>query len=418
MKKTLNPSNYGGILKAPSSKSYMQRAIAIALLAEGKTNLSNCDKSKDSMAILKMAGQLGAEIETFGDQIQITGNRNFKGPSLSAGESGLGIRTFTPIASLYHQKIELIGEGSLLKRPMNMLEEPLKNLGVEIQSKNGFLPLLVKGPLKGGFSKVDGSISSQVLTGLLIALPLAQQDSVLIVDQLQSIPYIDMTLDIMKKFGIKVQHDQYETFHINGNQKYKSQEYDIEGDWSGASFHLVAAAISGELELLGIQTDSLQADKAILDALKKAGATVHTQKESIMVKKGPLKGFEFDATHCPDLFPPLAVLAAASKGISTIKGVNRLLYKESNRALVLQNELGKLGVDIKIEDDLMIIHGGKIKGGEIDSNHDHRIAMAGAICSLLTEEPIVISNAESIQKSYPDFYRDFDGLCSSKESIV
>lgn len=389
----------------------MQRAIAIALLAEGKTTISNIDMSNDSKAILKMAEQLGAKIETTGNQIEITGNRNFKGQKLSAGESGLGIRTFTPIASLYHQEIELMGEGSLLKRPMSMLEEPLKNLGVEIRSKAGFLPLRVKGPLKGGISIVNGTISSQVLTGLLIALPLAQEDSILNVDQLQSIPYIDMTLDIMKRFGIDVQHYQYQTFQIKGKQKYKAQEYKIEGDWSGAAFHLVAAAISGELELIGIQTDSLQADKAILDALKKAGAIISIQKESVIVRKALLKRFEFDATHCPDLFPPLAVLAAAAEGISTIKGVNRLLYKESNRALVLQQELGKLGVEIEIDGDLMKIQGGKITGGKVDSHNDHRIAMAGAICSLLTEEAVIISNAEAIRKSYPDFYRDFEGLC-------
>lgn len=414
MNKTIYPSKYQGIIRAPSSKSYMQRAVAIALLAEGETQISNADFSNDSRSILKVAEQLGAEVRISDDVVSIIGNREFSGKTLSAGESGLGIRTFTPIASLFPQTIKLTGEGSLLKRPIDMVEKPLRDLGVTVKSHDGYLPLTVSGPLKGGEAEVDGSISSQVLTGLLIALPMAENDSILKVNKLQSIPYIDMTLDILKEFGADVEQENYETFKIKGSQKYKARNYKIEGDWSGAAFHLIAGAIAGKLEVKGLNPKSLQADRAILKALEKAGTKVEISEESIKVAKAPLKSFDFDATHCPDLFPPLVVLAAACKGETSIKGVTRLYHKESNRALVLQKEMGKLGIEIQLDGDVMTIKGGEIKGGKIHSNNDHRIAMAGAIAALIADGAVEIEHAEAINKSYPSF---FESLGSSTLSL-
>lgn len=407
MNKTIYPSKYKGVITASSSKSYMQRAIAIALLADGETQICNADFSNDSQAILKVAEQLGAEVCISDDVVSIIGHRDFKGKTLSAGESGLGIRTFTPIASLFPQTIKLTGVGSLLKRPIDMVEKPLRDLGVAVESNDGYLPLTVSGPLQGGETEVDGSISSQVLTGLLIALPMALNDSVLTVKNLQSIPYIDMTLDIIKEFGVDIVGENYEVFKIKGAQKFKGRNYKIEGDWSGAAFHLVAGAIAGEAQLRGLNPKSLQADRAILDALKKAGAQVEITQGAIKVKKDRLMAFEFDATHCPDLFPPLLVLAASCIGITTIKGVRRLYHKESNRALVLQKEMGKLGIEIQLDGDVMRINGGDISGGKIHSNKDHRIAMAGAIAALRADGPVEIEDAEAIDKSYPKFFEDF-----------
>lgn len=411
MKKTIHPSRYGGVLRAPSSKSYMQRAIAIALLAEGETQIENADFCNDSMSILKVASQLGAKVSISGDQVSIIGNIQFDGKTLSAGESGLGIRTFTPIASLFPHEIHLTGEGSLLKRPMDMVERPLKDLGAEVKSNQGYLPMTVRGPLKGGHTEVDGSLSSQVLTGLLIALPQAQNDSILKVSNLQSIPYIDMTMEILRDFGVEIAHEKYEVFKVKGGQKYKARNYHIEGDWSGASFHLVAAAIAGKVKLTGMNIKSLQADKAILRALELAGAQIGYSEEAIHIAKAPLKAFDFDATHCPDLFPPLVVLAASCEGETSIKGVTRLFHKESNRALVLQKEMGKIGIQIDIDEDIMKIKGGPIKGGNIHSHNDHRIAMAAAVAALLAKGPVVIEQAEAIHKSYPDFFKDFERLC-------
>jgi len=415
MKKLVSASIYNGTVKAPASKSYMQRAVAIALLAEGETRILNPAFCNDTHAVLKMAEQLGAEVKVSEDKVCVIGNQKLKSNKLSAGESGLGIRTFTPIASLYKEEIQLSGEGSLLKRPVSMVEEPLSQMGVKVKSNNGFLPLVVHGPLQGGTAKVDGSISSQVLTGLLIALPKATNDSILKVEKLQSIPYIDMTIEIMGDFGVEVVYDNYEIFNIKGNQSYKAREYSVEGDWSGAAFHLVGGAIAGDITITGINTNSAQADKAIMQALELTGANIQIRENEVQVSKNKLRAFEFDATHCPDLFPPLVILAAACEGETVLKGVGRLTHKESNRALVLKNEMAKLGISVELDEDLMYVKGGEIQGGKIHSNNDHRISMAGAIVGLIAKSPVEIEQAEAINKSYPGFFEDFQKLIMNYE---
>ncbi len=408
---------YYGQLKAPASKSYMQRALAIALLAKGKTTIQNPCICDDTKAIMNVIEDLGAQITMDQGKITIVGGQSINQNTLNVGESGLGIRMIAPIAALFTEKLILQGTGSLTKRPISMLEQPLKALGAKIQTNSGLLPLEVQGPLKGGIIKVDGSMSSQVLTGLLMALPLVIEDSHIEVVNLNSIPYIDMTIEIMKAFGVEVTHSDYRVFKIKGNQHYRAIDYEIEGDWSGSAFHLVGGAIAGEVKLQGLNLTSKQADIRILDALKSAGAFVNIEQGSIEVHKNKLKAFTFDATHCPDLFPPLANMAANCDGSSVIKGVSRLIHKESNRAIVIQKEWEKLGIAIKLKENEMHITGGKIKGGSIFSHNDHRIAMMGAIASLTSEGPIEIIGLEAVAKSYPDFFKDFKKLAKHKQEI-
>lgn len=413
MEKRYQPYVYKGKIKAPFSKSYTQRAIAIGLLSKGETKILNPALCADTLAATIIAKNLGAVIRQTKNSLRVNGSLQAKSSTLSAGESGLAVRMFTPIAALLDKEIIITGEGSLLKRPVSMMEKPLNALGVQIMSNKGFLPISIQGPLAGGSTQVDGSISSQFLTGLLIALPLAKNGSLLEITNLKSVPYIDMTLEIMEHFGIKIINENYHKFKIKGNQRYIAKPYTIEGDWSNAAFHLVGGAISGQIEVQGLNPKSKQADIAILEALELAGADLSFSKQSIIVKKSNLRSFEFDATNCPDLFPPLAILAAASIGISQIKGANRLTHKESNRAHVLQKELGKIGIKAEIENNFLIVHGGKISGGILNSNNDHRIAMAGAIASLISQNPISIQQAEAVNKSYPDFYKDFENCRKS-----
>jgi 3-phosphoshikimate 1-carboxyvinyltransferase len=407
---TMRQLLYHGSITAPASKSFIQRALAIATLCKGKTIIQNPAFCDDTSSALKMSEALGADISVSRNIIEIQGNLKPIRHILSAGESGLGIRMFATIASLLNHEIKLTGEGSLRLRPIHMIEESLKQLGVVIKSNEGLLPITVCGPLKGGKAIVDGSISSQVLTGLLIALPLTNDDSTLEVKNLNSKPYIDLTLKVMSEFGINIDNEDYSTFHIKGNQSCNSCRYTIEGDWSGASFHLVGGAISGDVIISGLNTTSLQSDRKIISALSIAGATIQADYNSVQVIKNQLKAFEFDATHCPDLFPPLVVLAASCIGTSQITGVSRLQHKESNRALVLKNEFEKIGVEIIIDNDSMLISGGKITGGEINSNNDHRIAMAGSIAGLISNTPVKVCQPEAINKSYPGFYNDFNKL--------
>lgn len=392
----------------------MQRAIAISALAQGTSRLYGYSPSNDSDAALRIAENLGATVSVDGEQVIITGGLNPKTLTLNCGEAGLGIRMFTPIASLWHEAITLQGEGSLKKRPVDVLEAPLRQLGVQITTNNGFVPVQVCGPMLGGYANVDGSLSSQILTGLLIAAPYARKDVILCVNDLKSKPYIDITLDMMKKFGVSVGRHDYDSFVVPAEQTYMAQDFCVEGDWSGAAFLLVAAALNGDVTVENISMDSCQADKAIVDALQKAGAKVAINENSISVSHSKLQAFSFDATECPDLFPPLVSLAAHCDGMTTIQGVSRLAHKESNRALVLQTEFAKLGTKIDLDGDTMIIYGGTLQGGKMHANNDHRIAMAGAVAALLAKSSVEIENPECVAKSYPEFWDDLEKLTVEK----
>lgn len=409
MNQVIYPSAFTGSIKAPPSKSYLQRAIAIAAMANHPVEIDGYAPSKDVDAAIAIAQNLGAELKINQDKIVVKGNFSVvKISAIHCGEAGLSARMFAPIAALKEEKISITGEGSLLKRPMHMVIDALKKLGKTIISNKGFLPLEISGKLIPQSIQIDASESSQLLTGLLIALPFANGNSEIKIAQLNSIPYIQMTLDILQQFGIKIHNNNFQHFFIEGNQRVKAGNYNVEGDWSGAAFHLVAAAIAGSVSLEGLHKNSAQADKAILQVLEQVGANIYWLNEnSLEIQKNKLQAFEFDATHCPDLFPPLAALAANCKGISKIKGVKRLLHKESNRALSIQSELQKLGVNVELKNDEMWIYGGNISGGKINSHNDHRIAMMAAVLALNANAPVEIQEAEAIQKSYPAFFDDF-----------
>jgi 3-phosphoshikimate 1-carboxyvinyltransferase len=410
MERHVEPSGIKGEIKAPASKSMTQRAIAAGLLADGQTTIYNPSYCDDSLAAMSIAVGLGAKIDPQPDKLKISASSILKEQKFNCGESGLAIRMFSPIVSLCPTEIVLSGSNSLKKRPMQMIEEALCQLGVKCSSNNGFLPLTIKGPLKGGTCEIDGSVSSQLLTGLIMALPLAKKNSVIHVNNLKSKPYIDMTIQVLESFGITITNNNYKVFEINGNQKYTSREYVVEGDWSGAAFLLVAGAINGELIIKGLKTDSRQSDIAILEALKLAGARMKIKDDQIEISRSELKPFTFDATESPDLFPPLVTLASYCSGVSSIKGVSRLAYKESDRANALKEEFGKMNIRIEIKDDIMHITGGTPVQARVESHNDHRIAMATAVAALGANGRISIRDSQSVAKSYPEFFEDMKKL--------
>lgn len=410
MERCIEPSEVRGHLRAPSSKSMTQRAIAAGLLAEGQSTISNPSYCDDSLAAIIIARGLGANIECGPSEIQISGTRILKEQKLNCGESGLAVRMFSPVAALYPEWITMTGTKSLRKRPMNMIEDALKQLNVECNSSGGFLPITIKGPLRGGHCEIDGSVSSQLLTGLLMALPLAEEDSEIKVKNLKSKPYIDMTIQLLRSFGISINNTGYDLFNITGMQKYIPGDYTVEGDWSGGAFLLVAGAINGSLTIQGLNTDSKQSDMAILQALELAGAKIIIQGDEIEISQSALNAFEFDATESPDLFPPLVALAAYCKGKTVIRGVSRLKHKESDRATALREEFGKMNINIEIEGDIMRITGDQPCGASIDSHGDHRIAMAVAVAALRAKERVVIKDSECVAKSYPEFFDDLRTL--------
>ncbi len=431
MRKSLALSEAGGAVRASASKSSMQRAIACASLAEGESLLRSPSRSADCLAALGVAEGLGAAVEDRGGLISLRGigieklkERCAAAPggllSLSCGESGLCLRMFAPIAALLGSPVELAAEGSLRRRPVGMMSEPLRQLGASCDTAAGLPPVMVRGPLRGGSARVDGSQSSQFLTGLLIALPLAESDSELDIEGLASRGYVDLTIGVMREFGVAVRRDHaYRRFSVEGRQAYRPADYAVEGDWSGAAFLLVAGAIAAAerpVEVEGLDIRSHQPDRAILEALRDAGALVETEGAQggeglISVRKRALSAFSFDATDSPDLFPPLACLALACEGESRIKGVGRLRGKESDRAAALSEELGKLGAHIVIEGDEMVALGGTpLRAGEVDARGDHRIAMAAAVASFLADGPVAIEGAECVAKSWPGFFEDLERI--------
>jgi len=430
MRATVYPNTLRGEQVAPASKSSMQRACAAALLHRGTTRILNPGHSNDDLAAIDVIQKLGAIVKTEDASKEKINSTSIIvhsngvqpiGDTMNCGESGLGIRMFTPIAALSDQSITVEGIGSLLKRPMHFFDTIFPKLGIEIQSQAGYLPIQIKGPLKPANIEVDGSLSSQFLTGLLMAFAATENTNAVIeVQGLKSKPYIDLTLSVLNTFGWKVQHQDYKRFEFLAHPPLADHiDYTVEGDWSGAAFLLVAGAIAGPIVVKGVQLNSTQADKAVIQALKDAGASIDINENAIQIGPakdkagvvGSLKAFEFDATHCPDLFPPLVALAAVCNGVTILHGVSRLAHKESDRGLTLQKEFAKLGIRIELNQDRMMVYGGTgIKGAEVFSQHDHRIAMACGVAALCADGPITITDAEAVNKSYTDFFKHLQHL--------
>lgn len=426
---TIHPSHLKGNIYAPASKSSMQRVCAAALLRKGKAIIKNPGHSNDDKAALSIIEKLGAVVEHNTNQILIESNGiNPVSSEINCGESGLSIRMFTPIAALADKEITINGSGSLVERPMHFFDSILPQLGVSIKSNNGKLPLIIRGPLQPKNIEVDGSLSSQFLTGLLLAYSASfgnrqnpvneKTDSsvVIKVNNLKSKPYIDLTLDVMKHFGLPLPVNKHyrefvfnETEHIT-HLAEEVIDYTVESDWSGGAFLLVAGAIAGPVFVQGLDLTSSQADRAIVDALMQANAGIAIEAKGIKMVPSSLQAFEFDATDCPDLFPPIVSLAAYCKGTTKIKGVSRLVHKESNRAATLKEEFGKMNVLIDWEDDIMQINGGDVRGAVVHSHHDHRIAMACAVAALRADGVTTIEHASAVNKSYPDFWKDLKSM--------
>lgn len=407
MEKFIRPAAIDGQITAPPSKSDMLRAVAAAYLTHAECELlrpSDCD---DALAALNIVKTLGADVEQTPERIRFAPGNRQPDRVLDCGESGLCIRMFPSIAALSGETFTLTGGGSLMKRPIAMIEKPLRDLNVACETMNGLPPVVVSGQLQAGTTTIDASTTSQFLTGLLMALPLCDGDSEIIVTNLASKPYIEMTLQLLRTFGITIEHDALTRFRIPGRQRYRANSYQVEGDWSGAAFPLVAGAIAGRTSVANLRQDSCQADKAILDALRAAGASVQVGEDVVTVSKGDLTAFEFDATDSPDIFPPLVALATYCRGKSVIHGAQRLQVKESDRGLALLQEFTKMGGRVSLHEKRIEIYGNPLDGGMVDSHNDHRIAMACAVAALGSKRGVRIQQAECVAKSYPGFFQDF-----------
>jgi 3-phosphoshikimate 1-carboxyvinyltransferase len=412
--KVITPGfNVSGSLLVPASKSHSQRALACAMLNTKQTKLYGVGLSDDEQAVLQIIRDCGARVKINGDHYIIHGVEisNIEPANLSIGESGLASRMLTPIMALSKNKISIYGHGSILQRPMNFFESTLPQVGVDIQSKEGKLPIIVQGPLKPKDIIVDGSLSSQFITGLILAYvgsPLTKNESITI-ENPTSIPYINLTIQTLREFGHNI---KFETNKITfeGPYTFKDTELKIEGDWSSAAFFMVAAALFGTIDFKNLKLNSTQADKAILHILESFGAEIKINNEIITVSKKECHSFHFDATHAPDLFPILTVLGAYGSETSSIKGVHRLTHKESNRADAILSEFSKFGAQMKIENDTLYIEPkAHYSGAIIDPHGDHRMVMAATIFALGLKEKTTLLHPEVCAKSFPSF---FDALSS------
>ena len=440
------------VLSMPVSKSFAQRAIIAAALADGTSHLRGYTPCGDNEAALQVARNLGAEVNVNGNEVTINGISAQLGglnlPELHVGESGLLTRMLIPVmAQLSPDPVSFTGEKTLLGRPltgakeiMDAFEADVIPSEVEESPSIVRVPLTVKGPLKAGRAEISGKHGSQLISGLLMALPFAEKNSSLIVHEPKSIPYMFITLEVLKKFGIKIGNDMLGgpdflasdgdwslctemVFKVKGGQKYKAADIDLEGDWSAAANFLVAGAIFGKAELQGLDTTSLQADLSIMDILMDAGASLSQldgDRGNITVQRAPLKAFRVDASNCPDLFPVISVLAAFCQGTSRLAGVGRLANKESDRAKAILEMLTQMGVRACVEGDEMVIEGHSLaqrlldncllKGGLYTSHHDHRMVMALKVASLGADGPISIDDEQCVAKSFPQFHEIFDKL--------
>lgn len=412
MQQVVSPCDLKGKITVPASKSDAQRALLAAALAKGKSTISAIGESDDVQMMLRAIGQLGATTEGNNQKLIVEGVKQITSEkTLMIGESGLGARLLIALAAVFNQPITILGTGSLLQRSMAFYESVLPVLGATIQTNNGLLPVKVRGPIKGGTITVNGAESSQTISGLLYALSLCEEASLLTVTNFTSQPYVQMTVKTLAAFGINIQQMDKHTFRIPGGQVFQATNYVVESDWSAASYWLVAAAIGHPITIAGLDSNSLQADRALLDVFTRANIAYNWAENDITIDGTKRTAFEFDATDCPDLFPALVVLGLFCKGTSIIKGTNRLRNKESDRATVLVSEFSKLGAHIYLEDNSMVVVGTtQLTGGKVRAHNDHRIAMSLAIAATRAAEPVEIDEAESVSKSYPQFWEHLKQL--------
>lgn len=370
--------------------------------------------SEDITATCDIMEKLGVKITRYTDKLEIEGSGilELKDTELQCNESGSTLRFLIPVSMLTGEKVTFQGKGKLAQRPLNSYYEIFDAQGIIYTTENGGLPLTVEGKLKPGTYELRGDISSQFVTGLLYALPLLEGDSTIVITtEMESKGYIDLTLDVLKQFGVEIENRNYREFFIRGNQSYNSMNYRVEGDFSQVAFWLAAGVFGGEIQCMDMREASLQGDKVIVDIIKAMGGDVRYEDDILVAKKSKLKGTVIDASQCPDLVPMAAVIGAVSEGTTEIINAARVRIKESDRLKAIATELNKIGANVVEREDSLLIHGvPSLKGGVVNSWNDHRIVMAMAMASIMCTGDIVIEDSGAVKKSYPHFFEDFKSL--------
>ncbi|MFQ5997228.1 MAG: 3-phosphoshikimate 1-carboxyvinyltransferase [Dehalococcoidales bacterium] len=406
MKVLIDKSEIDGKVRAPSSKSYTIRGLMGAALAKGESEIINPLSSDDTEAAIGVLRQIGVGVRQDEDLWRVAGGDwHEPGADLFCGESAATLRFMTAICSIIPGKCRLTAGPSLVKRPVKPLVQALRQLGVACSSQGEVAPVVVNGgSLKGGITELPGDISSQFVSALLFVAPFADEGvKIRLTTPLESKPYVLMTMECLKNFGIRVKcSGALDEFEVS-RQTYQAAKYEVEGDWSSVSYFLALGAICGGVEVANLNPDSLQGDKMMLNFLKDMGATVEVNQNSVAVRKSRLKAIQADLSDCIDLLPTMAVLAVTAEGVSEFVGIERARLKESNRVVAVKEGLERMGVKIAEERDRLTIFGSRPRGATIDSKDDHRIAMAFSILGSLVGGTI-INGAECVNKTFPDFW--------------
>ncbi len=406
---TVMSSSLLGSVPMPPSKSHAQRVLAAALLAEGSSLIASPGNAHDVLTAIGLLTQSAQNVVVDNEKVEITGGMKILPNSVfNCNDSALCARLFTPVFTLSGKSFVVTGSSGLRKRPVAKDLLNLTHMGLRVESNGDFLPLkIVGGTLRAGYYCIDASQSSQFASGLLMSLACTDADSSIELIHALSMPYLILTVKVMRDFGIEV-FQQGNVFDIRGKQRYRAGEFNIEGDWSAAAFWCVAAAIAGKIVLKNLNFDSVQADIAVLQLLQQAEVQYSVLADGLHVEKSNVRAFEFDVSHCPDLFPAAAVLACVARGESQITGVQRLSHKESHRPMVIHQAFAKLGVPCSFRGDEFRITGTEIAGNTIlGTDNDHRMAMAFTVLALATTNGLMIDNSKCVAKSYPDFYKHF-----------
>ena len=409
----IKPNKLKGNVIIPPSKSLSHRAIIAASLAEGKSVISNVLYSKDIIATINAMRACGAVIDEYEDYLVIQGGKVYRKENIiNANESGSTIRFMIPIALVDPTPVTFVGNNHLVKRPLDTFFEIFDLQNIEYKREENYLPLYVNGGLKPGEFNIRGDISSQFITGLLFALPMLNGNSKIhITTNLESKGYVDLTLDMLKMFGIEIINDNYTDFYIQGNQQYKPCDYTIEGDFSQSAFFFVAGCLGADITLQAMNVDSHQGDKKIISDIIDLGGNIIEDNNGLKALNIKTKGCVIDFAQSPDLGPALTVLAALSEGKTEFINASRLRIKECDRITCMKEELNKLGANIEENPDGMIIIGvDRLHGGIVESHNDHRVAMSLAMASLKCDGDIKILNAECVSKSFPNFWKVFESL--------
>ncbi len=406
----IRESEVAGRVSAPPSKSVTHRALICSSMAPGKSLIRSPLRSDDTEATLRVLQELGTGFSDGPDLWEVRMERlRAPGSDLFCGESGTTLRFVTALCSLVDGECNLTGGPSLSKRPVEPLLIALRQLGVECESLSGYPPVKVNGTgrISGGDVQIRGDVSSQFVSALLLVAPFGD-DSIRIktTTQLESKPYVKMTMDTQKMFGVAVQaSDDMREYQVE-RQAYTPADVKVEGDWSSAAYLLAAGALCGKVSVDNLNPDSSQADRTILDILKAMGAQVKVHKNSYYVERSEIEAVEGDLSNSPDLFPVTASLCAAASGRSVLKGLGRLQFKESNRVAAMTEGLRGMGIQVRRGDDSLMIEGGRPHGGTIDPRQDHRIAMALSVLGMVAKGETTVLDADCVSKSYPMFWDD------------